>query len=80
MDREVEKGPSRPCQILSQAVADNRIRKFAFEKHSCNLPGNVRDKSKMIKVICLKSECKCKMGGREPLELFPGRYDISSAP
>lgn len=58
MDGKVEKGPSLPCQIPFQAVADNRSLKFAFTKHSCNLPGNTRDKGKMIKVIYLKSECK----------------------
>lgn len=67
MGGEVERGPFLPCQIPSQAVADNRTRKFAFEKHSSDLPGSVRNKDKMIRVIYLKSECKHKMVDREPL-------------
>lgn len=63
MDGEVKRGPSLLCQILpSQAEAEDRTQKFAFEKHSCDLPGNIRDKGKMIKVIYLKSDCKSKIG------------------
>lgn len=54
--------------------------KITFGKHSRYLVGNIKDKDKMIRVIYLKSECKRKMVGREPLELFPGWYDINSAP
>lgn len=79
MDRGREEESLSSLSNPSQAVADNRTQKLTFEKHICNLPGNIRDRGDMIKVIYLKRECKRKMVGREPLKFFPGCYDINSA-
>lgn len=76
---EVEKGPALPRQIPSLCCGQQRDSESSFEKHGCNLPGNIRDKGELVKVSYLKSECKHKMA-RSHLDSSRGHYGLNSAP